>query len=30
VRVVDATTILDHVAPLAAWLDEQNEGQGCG
>ena len=29
-REMDATAILDYVAPLAAWLDEQNEGRGCG
>jgi peptidyl-dipeptidase A len=29
-REVDATAILDYFEPLAAWLDEQNEGRVCG
>ena len=29
-REMDATAILDYFAPLAAWLDEQNEGRSCG
>ena len=29
-REMDATAILDYFAPLAAWLDEQNEGRACG
>jgi peptidyl-dipeptidase A len=29
-RQMDATAILDYFAPLATWLDEQNEGQTCG
>ena len=29
-RAMDATAILDYFAPLAAWLDEQNEGRTCG
>ncbi|MCP3957153.1 MAG: M2 family metallopeptidase [bacterium] len=29
-RQMDATAILDYFAPLAAWLDEQNEGRTCG
>lgn len=29
-RDMDATAILDYFAPLAAWLDEQNEGRACG
>jgi len=27
---MDATAIVDYFAPLAAWLDEQNEGMTCG
>ena len=29
-REMDATAILDYFAPLAAWLDAQNEGRACG
>ena len=29
-RQMDATAILDYFAPLAAWLDEQNEDRACG
>jgi peptidyl-dipeptidase A len=29
-RQMDATAMLDYFAPLAAWLDEQNQGQTCG
>ena len=29
-REMDATAILDYFAPLAAWLDEQNQGRTCG
>ena len=29
-REMDATAILDYFAPLAAWLDEQNQGRACG
>ncbi len=29
-REMDATAILDYFAPLARWLDEQNEGRTCG
>ena len=29
-RDMDATAILDYFAPLAAWLQEQNEGRSCG
>jgi peptidyl-dipeptidase A len=29
-REMDATAILDYFAPLAEWLDEQNEGRVCG
>ncbi len=29
-REMDATAILDYFAPLAEWLDEQNEGRQCG
>jgi len=29
-RKMDATAMLDYFAPLAAWLDEQNEGRRCG
>jgi len=29
-RRMDATAILDYFAPLAAWLEEQNEGRTCG
>ena len=29
-RKMDATAILDYFAPLAKWLDEQNEGRTCG
>ena len=29
-RDMDATAILDYFAPLAAWLDEQNQGRTCG
>ena len=29
-RQMDATAILDYFAPLAEWLDEQNEGRQCG
>jgi peptidyl-dipeptidase A len=27
---MDATAILDYFAPLARWLDEQNESRACG
>ncbi len=29
-REMDATAILDYFAPLAAWLDEENQGRTCG
>ena len=29
-RDMDATAILDYFAPLAKWLEEQNEGRQCG
>ena len=29
-RQMDASAILDYFAPLAAWLEEQNQGQKCG
>jgi len=29
-RKMDATAILDYYAPLAKWLDEQNQGESCG
>ena len=29
-REMDATAILDYFAPLAVWLDEQNQGRACG
>ena len=29
-REMDATAILDYFAPLASWLDEQNDGRTCG
>ena len=29
-RAMDATAILDYFAPLAVWLDEQNQGRACG
>ena len=29
-RAMDATAILDYFAPLAVWLDEQNEDRTCG
>jgi len=29
-RQMDASAILDYFAPLAAWLEEQNEGRVCG
>jgi peptidyl-dipeptidase A len=29
-RQMDAGPILEYFAPLAAWLEEQNEGQACG
>ena len=29
-RTLDATPMLDYFAPLAVWLDEQNEGRSCG
>jgi len=29
-RRMDASAILDYFAPLASWLDEQNEGRTCG
>jgi peptidyl-dipeptidase A len=29
-RKMDATAILDYYAPLAKWLDEQNQGETCG
>ncbi len=29
-REMDATAILDYFSPLAAWLEEQNEGRACG
>ena len=29
-RDMDATAILDYFAPLAGWLQEQNEGRSCG
>ena len=29
-REMDARAILDYFAPLAAWLEEQNQGQKCG
>ena len=29
-RKMDATAMLDYFAPLAVWLDEQNEGRRCG
>jgi peptidyl-dipeptidase A len=29
-RQMDAGPILEYFAPLAAWLEEQNEGQDCG
>lgn len=29
-REMDATAILDYFAPLKTWLDEQNQGRGCG
>jgi peptidyl-dipeptidase A len=29
-REMDATAILDYFAPLARWLDEQNQGRTCG
>jgi peptidyl-dipeptidase A len=27
---MDATAILDYFAPLAAWLDEENQQRTCG
>ena len=29
-RDIDATAIIDYFAPLATWLQEQNQGQDCG
>ena len=29
-REMDATAILDYFAPLAAWLEEENQGRTCG
>jgi len=29
-RKMDATAILDYFAPLATWLEEQNQGRTCG
>jgi peptidyl-dipeptidase A len=29
-REMDASAILDYFAPLAEWLDEQNQGRTCG
>jgi peptidyl-dipeptidase A len=29
-RRMDATAMLDHFAPLRAWLETQNEGRSCG
>ena len=29
-RQMDATAILDYFAPLATWLDEQNQSRTCG
>ena len=29
-RALDARAMLDYFAPLAAWLDAQNEGRACG
>ena len=29
-RQMDATAMLDHFAPLRAWLETQNKGQRCG
>ncbi len=29
-REMDATAVLDYFAPLATWLDKQNEGRTCG
>ncbi len=29
-REMDATAILDYFAPLATWLEEQNDGASCG
>ena len=29
-REMDASAIIDYVAPLMVWLEEQNEGRSCG